>query len=97
MRQLDILFRNARGQYRDVLEARLLLLQAQLDMAEKAADRIALYKKTLDTLKALEERAAAHVKMGTGTHATVFQAKARRLEVEIQLEREMIKQAKEGK
>jgi hypothetical protein len=42
-------------------------------------------------------RAAAHVKHGTETEATVLQAKARRLEVEIQLEREMMKEAKAGK
>ena len=93
----NTLFIKARGQFRDVMEARLLLLQAQLDMAEKAADRIALYKKAIGTLQDLEKIAVAHVKGGTETEASVLQAKARRLEVEIQLEREIIKQAKAGK
>jgi hypothetical protein len=94
---LNRLFASSRGEYRDVQEARHLLLQAQLDSAEKTADRIALYKSEIDSMKKLEEIAGSHVKRGTGTVATVLQAKARRLAVEIQLEREMIKQAKEGR
>ena len=93
----NTLFIKARGPFRDVMEARLLLLQAQLDMAEKRADRIALYKKAIGTVQDLEKIAAAHVKRGTETEASVLQAKARRLEVEIQLEREMMKEAKAGK
>jgi outer membrane protein TolC len=93
----DKLFKDGVAQYREVLEARQFLLQAQLDLADKAADRIALYKKAIDSIKQLEEIASAHVLSGTGTEASVLQAKAQRLAVEIQLEREMIKQAKEGK
>lgn len=69
----------------DLIEARLLLLQAELNVAEKGADRISLYKKAIDALKQYEEMANTRVQAGRTTKATVLKIKAQRLEVEIQL------------
>jgi RNA polymerase sigma factor (sigma-70 family) len=91
------LFRSARGSYEEVLEAQMLLLQAELDGAEKESDRITLYKRCVDTLKVYEQWADAQRKAARGTEAAILKIRARRLEVEIQLEQAKIKQAKEGK
>ncbi|VTR96256.1 sigma-70 family rna polymerase sigma factor : RNA polymerase sigma factor, sigma-70 family OS=Singulisphaera acidiphila (strain ATCC BAA-1392 / DSM 18658 / VKM B-2454 / MOB10) GN=Sinac_6419 PE=4 SV=1: Sigma70_r2: Sigma70_r4_2 [Gemmata massiliana] len=91
------LYKNARATYDEAIEARLLLLQAEVDVAEKPAERLALYQKCVDELKAYEEVAVARVQVGRGTNAAVLKIKARRLEVEIQLEQAKAKEAREGK
>ena len=68
-------------------EARLLLLQAELDATEKPTDRIALYKGAIDSLKKYEEWAKGMVRSGQATETAVLKIQARRLEVEIRLER----------
>lgn len=95
--QTSALFRNARVPYDEVLEAQMLLLNAELDAAETEPDRVALYKKALDHLKAYEEVARAQKTAGRGNELASLKIKARRLEVEIQLERAKIKEAKQGK
>jgi outer membrane protein TolC len=95
--QITKLAQSGRVEFGEVLEARMLLLKAELDAAEKESDRIALYQKTIDTLKEYEERANAQVKAGRGTAAVGLKIKARRLEVEIQLEQAKVKHAKENK
>jgi outer membrane protein TolC len=94
---LTKLAQNGRVEIGEALEARLLLLNAELGAAEKGADCIALYKKAIDALKEYEELADARVKAGRGTVATGLNIKARRLEVEIQLEKAKAKEAKENK
>jgi RNA polymerase sigma-70 factor (ECF subfamily) len=94
---LTVLYRNARIEYGELLDARMLLLQAELDAAEKGADRIALYEKAVDSLKQYEELANAKVRAGRAPGTTVLGIKARRLEVEIQLEQAKAKEAKERK
>jgi outer membrane protein TolC len=90
------LFKTARGavKYEDVLEAHLLLLKAQLEAEEKESDRIALYRKTVDVLKNYEKFAQRQVAAGRTTQPAVLKIKARRLEVEIQLEKEKAKERK---
>lgn len=90
-------FQSARASYEEVLEAQMLLLQAELDAAEKESERIAIYQMAIDALKQSEKLAAARVQAGRGTQAAVLRIKARRLEVEIQLEQAKIKEAKEKK
>jgi hypothetical protein len=88
--------------YGDALEARLLLLRAELDAAEKGAGRIALYLGAIDTLK--KYQAGKKYEEGTDGEVTlvgvagpvVLKTKARRLEVEIQLEQAKAEEAKEG-
>ena len=81
----------------EVYEARLLLLKAELDAAEKESDRITLYKNFVDVSKSFENLAGENVKTARGTMATVLKFKARRLEAEINLERAKAKEAKDGK
>jgi hypothetical protein len=78
----------------ELLEARLLLLQAELEVTEEGADRIALYRGAVESLKQYEEAAQREVDRARGTRAAVLRIKARRLEVEIQLEQAEAKWAK---
>jgi hypothetical protein len=83
--------------YEEALEAQMMLLQAELDAAEKESDRITACKNTINRLKQYEEVAAANVAAGRATTAAGLRIKARRLEAEIQLEQAEIKEAKESK
>jgi len=69
-----------------VLEARVLLGEAELDAAEKESDRITVLKNLVDVLKELEQTAKARKNAAEGTEAAVLKVKARRLEAEIRLE-----------
>jgi len=91
------MFKNAQVSYEEVLEAQILLLNAELDATEKESDRIALYKKSLEALKSYEDVAKARAEAARGTATAVLKIKARRLEVEIHLEQAKMKEAKEGK
>jgi hypothetical protein len=79
------------------LDARILLLKAELEAAEKGSDRILLHTKIIETLKRYEEVAKARREAGRGTAADVLKIKERRLVVEILLEQEKMKEAKEKK
>jgi hypothetical protein len=83
--------------FEEVLEARLLVLDAELDAAEKESDRVTLYKNMVDVLKEYETIADRMVKIAKGTQASVLKVKARRLEAEINLERAKAKEAKKAK
>lgn len=74
-----------KGEFREALDARMTLLEAELAVAEKETDRVALYKKTLESLKELEQLAQARKAAAQGTELDVLKAKAKRLEVEIAL------------
>jgi outer membrane protein TolC len=87
-------FRTGRSSYEEVLEAQVQLLNARLDLAEKAADRVALYEGTVAVLKSYEEVAKGRVESGRGTAAAALRIRARRLEVEIRLEQAKIREAK---
>jgi outer membrane protein TolC len=81
----------------EALEARVLLLNAELDAAEKESDRVTLYKKIVDVLKGYEKFAEERVKNAGGTPVPILKVKARRLEAEIHLEQEKAKEDKEAK
>ena len=81
----------------EVIEARLLLLNAELDAAEKVSDRVTLYKNIVDELKKFETFAERRVKLAQVATVSVLKAKARRLEAEIHLERAKAKEAQEAK
>jgi hypothetical protein len=89
--------KNARAPHEEVYEARLLVLKAELDAAEKESDRIMLYKKIVDELKEFETFADKRVKFARVSTSSVLKAKARRLEAEIDLERAKAKEGKEAK
>ena len=82
--------------FEEVAEARLLLLNAELDAAEKESSRITLYKSIVDVLKEGEKFAENVVTTG-GTPVRMLKVKARRLEAEINLERAKAKEALEAK
>jgi hypothetical protein len=81
----------------EVIEARLLVLNAELDAAERESDRVTLYKNIVDVLKEYETFAERTAKIAKVTTASVLKVKARRLEAEIHLERAKAKEAQEAK
>jgi hypothetical protein len=91
------MFRSARIEFDEVVEAQSLLIEAQLDAAEKESERIALYKNMVELLKQDEQYAATRVQRGEGTRAPVLKITARRLEAEIRLEQAKAKEAQESR
>jgi hypothetical protein len=81
----------------EVVEARLLLLNAELDAAEKESDRVTLYKNIVDELKKYETYAERRVKLAQVATVSVLKARARRLEAEINWERAKATEAQEAK
>jgi hypothetical protein len=71
----------------DLLEARQLLTEAELEAAKTDAERIAILKNLVATLKGYESVAGSVVKAGQATEEVALRAKAKRLEAEIRLER----------
>jgi outer membrane protein TolC len=74
----------------DLSKERMSLLKAEVDIAEKESDRIALYRKALETLKEYHALATARFQSARATELHIFQIKARILEVEILLEQSQI-------
>jgi hypothetical protein len=79
---------------REAVDARMALLKAELEVAEKESDRVALYKGALDSLKACEEMAKSRYESGRATSLDLHKARAAYLEVEIELERLKARDAK---
>ncbi|HEY7328655.1 MAG TPA: hypothetical protein VH592_13505 [Gemmataceae bacterium] len=94
---LTTLFQRGQVSFDDYLEAQLLVLKAELDAAEKEADRITVYKNTVDLLKQYEEIAKDRFQSARGPAHSVLKVRARRLEAEIDLERAKAKAAKKAK
>lgn len=69
-----------------VVEARVLVCEAELIAAEKDSDRITLLQNLVEVLKEHEELAKARKMAAEGTEVSVLKVKARRLEAEIRLE-----------
>jgi outer membrane protein TolC len=91
------LYKIQRAPPEEVTEARLLLLKAQLDAAEKESDRITLYKKIVDVMKEEEIVVESRFQGARVSPYSVLKAKARRLKAEIDLERAKAKEAKKAK
>lgn len=87
---------SGRASVEEALEARLLLLQAEVDAASQEVDRVILYTDCVDALKDYEKLAAARKQAALGTEATTLKIKSRRLEIEILLEQARAREAKEG-
>jgi hypothetical protein len=73
------------AQIRDVAEARMNLLSAELEAADTEADRISLCKEALVPLKQYEAMAQAAKEAARGTELDILAIKANRLQVEIWL------------
>ena len=85
-------YSQARLEAKDAYKPRLLLLNAQVELAETQADRIALFKGAIDDLNKLEEFFKAWWTKKTGKALSqpvlpVLQIRSQRLGVEIELER----------
>ena len=93
--QLTDLYKHGRAPVDELLDARTRLCQAEREAAETDAQRVALDQAFVDALKGFETQAEAMRQAGRGTTAAVLKVKAKRLEVEIQMER--AKGAKDGK
>jgi hypothetical protein len=92
--QLEALYRNGRVGYEQPLEGQQLLLEAQLNAAEKESERIELYKQAVAVLTTYEKLAATRHEAGRGTEAAILRIRASRLEIEIRLEQARAKEAK---
>ncbi|MCE9564114.1 MAG: hypothetical protein K8U57_18885 [Planctomycetes bacterium] len=88
------LAQSARLEISEAMETRIALHKAQLDAAEKPSDRLIIYKWVLESLQELEELAKARKVAARGTELAVLQVRAKRLEIEIALEQEKLKEAK---
>lgn len=93
----DKLAVSARGSIEDALDAKLLLLQTEVDAARTESDRVALYRACVNTLKEYEQLADARKQAALGSEATKLRVKARRLEVEIRLQQATVKTADRGR
>src|SRR5262245_32085032 len=90
---LEKLYTNARVEINEPLQARQLLLEAELEAAKTEAERLEIYKKFAVAMKQHEETADARRMAGRATTAEGLKAKAMRLEAEIRLEKEKAKAA----
>lgn len=93
----DKLAVGARGSIEDALDAKLLLLQAEVDAARTESDRVSLYTACVNALKEYEQLADARKQAALGSEATKLRVKARRLEVEIRLQQATVKTADQGR
>ena len=71
----------------EVYEARLQVVMAELDAAEKESDRITLHGTIVNMMKEYEQAADQLAKTAKAPGSFVLKVKARRLEAEINLER----------
>jgi outer membrane protein TolC len=94
---LEALYTSARVPIAEVLEARQLLTEAEVEAAKTEAERVEIYKRLVLVLKRYESIADAQRRAGRATRASVLKAKAMRLEAEIHLEQAKRKVAKAGK
>ena len=90
------LYSKGRLEFIDAIEARLLLLKAEVEVAEKEAERITLLEGTIDDLNKLVEFAWKQ-KEHFGLKRQLLQIKTARLEVEVELERAKANQAQAAK
>lgn len=91
------MFKYGRTSSEELYEARLLLLEGELDATEKESDRIALYANIVDVLKEYEKHADAQRVNDREPDETILKALkvvARRLEAEIHLQRAKAKEPK---
>jgi hypothetical protein len=75
----------------EVYEVRRLLLNAELDAAEKQSDRITLYQNFVNGMKEYEKMVAQRVETARAPRSSFLKVKAIRLEAEIHLERAKMK------
>lgn len=85
------LAKNGRLELSEALDDRVALLKAELEVAGTPSERVDRCRKAVDSLKEYEAIARSQKEAGRGTGLAVHRIKARRLEVEIQLEQLRLK------
>jgi outer membrane protein TolC len=83
--QAEVLYRNAKIDEASMRRITINLLNAELDLAPELAGRIALRKRTVEQFKAIEEVVVARVESARATNTDLLEAKAARLQAEIDL------------
>jgi tetratricopeptide (TPR) repeat protein/thiol-disulfide isomerase/thioredoxin len=86
-------FRHGRAPSDDVLQARLLVLRAELELCDSDRERVAIHEKIVALAKETEETRASQYKARRLSHSDLLTAKANRLEAEVALERAKAKAA----
>jgi RNA polymerase sigma factor (sigma-70 family) len=83
--------------FEDLIQAKLAVLKAELDLCQSAKERIAIHEKIVALARELEAVADARFKAGRVPPGDLLKAKVNRLEAEIDLEREKAREAAERK
>ncbi len=80
--------RRLAARFADVLEVNTQLLQAELECARSAEERIACFERALEAQRKIERRLVAMAETGSVVPSDVFIATAARMKAEIELTRE---------
>jgi outer membrane protein TolC len=88
VKQAEEAYRNGVAEYTSIPRTTINLLNAELDLAPDHAGRVAVRERTVEQFKALEELVAERVKNLIGDRIELLEAKAARLQAEIDLLRE---------
>lgn len=88
VRQAEEMYRSGRLPYATIPRLTVNLLNAELDLAPDRDARIAIRERVVDQLKISEEMVNQNVKSGQAANTDLLEAKAARLQAEIDLLRE---------
>jgi tetratricopeptide (TPR) repeat protein/thiol-disulfide isomerase/thioredoxin len=77
----------------DVLQSRLLVLRAELELCNSNRERVAVHEKIVAVAKEIEDTLASYYKAQRLSHSDLLTVKANRLEAEVALERAKAKAA----
>ncbi len=83
-------YRNGVMPYTSVSRITISLLNAELDLAPDHAGRVAIRERTVEQFKVIEKTVAVSVQGGTAENTDLLEAKAARLQAEIDLLRETV-------
>jgi WD40 repeat protein len=86
--RVEALYKQGAASVGVVLQARLDVLKAELDLCESPGERIAVYEKMLAHRREIEKRMEALYKSGAAAEDVLLQARAERQDAEIALQRE---------
>ena len=81
----------------DVLQAKTLVLLAELDLCDSDRERVGIHEKIVALAKGMEEITDTRFKAGRAQHTDLLKARADRLNAEIALERARAKAATQPK
>lgn len=82
---LEQFYKNGQVTHADVLNAKIELLTAELDLAANKNERLGVLESQLQLFRRLEKVAQAQFLTGEALHTEVLQAKAARIDAEIAL------------